>query len=96
MKTVLASCALLMLTGCAYITEQYKATRAANDHSHVTGGAAGSEGTPMIPASECIGAVVNGVCHGTPSPDAQIRSQTGQLPRCHGTMVSGQCTGPVF
>jgi hypothetical protein len=55
-----------------------------------------SLGQPVIPSSECIGAVVNGVCHGTPSPEAQIGIQTGTVPRCHGQMVGGQCTGPVF
>ena len=54
------------------------------------------QGTPVIPASDCIGAVVNGVCHGTPTPGAQIKIQTGQTPRCYGTMIGGRCTGPLF
>lgn len=44
----------------------------------------------------CIGAVVNGVCHGTPSPADQIRNRTGQNKRCHGTVLNGQCIGAEF
>jgi hypothetical protein len=44
----------------------------------------------------CIGAVVNGVCHGTASPADQIRNQTGQNPRCYGTVLNGKCIGPEF
>jgi hypothetical protein len=49
-------------------------------------------GQPVISppdTSACIGAVVNGVCHGTPAPGAQIVT-------CHGQMVGGVCTGPMF
>jgi hypothetical protein len=53
-------------------------------------------GQHAISESECIGAVVNGVCHGTPTPEAQIKIQTGQAPRCYGTMIGGRCTGPMF
>ena len=53
-------------------------------------------GQYVIPASECIGAVVNGVCHGTPTPGESIRMQTGQTPKCYGTMIGGSCTGPMF
>lgn len=41
-------------------------------------------------AEQCIGAVVNGVCNGTISPDASYH------PSCHGEWVGGQCTGPLF
>ncbi|WP_330114364.1 hypothetical protein SA496_20175 [Pseudomonas sp. JS3066] len=45
-------------------------------------------GQPIYDASQCIGAVVNGVCHG---------STMGQpVARCYGTMINGQCTGPQF
>ena len=44
------------------------------------GGSRVQSGQHVIPESECIGAVVNGVCHGTPSPGEQIRMGTGQTP----------------
>jgi hypothetical protein len=47
------------------------------------------DGQPVISSSDCIGAVVNGVCHGTPAPGAQTAT-------CHGQMVGGVCTGPMF
>ena len=39
---------------------------------------------------ECVGAVVNGVCHGTIIP------KTGYHKTCYGEMISGICTGPMF
>lgn len=47
------------------------------------------DGEPVISSSDCIGAVVNGVCHGTPAPGAATAT-------CHGQMVAGVCTGPMF
>ena len=48
-------------------------------------------GTPIYNASECIGAVVNGVCNGALIDTEPMR------PRCHGTLLpDGSCTGPVF
>ncbi|MFJ4393718.1 hypothetical protein [Pseudomonas sp. NPDC089396] len=45
-------------------------------------------GQPVYDASQCIGAVVNGACHG---------STIGQpVARCYGTMLNGQCIGPQF
>jgi hypothetical protein len=46
-------------------------------------------GQPVISSGDCIGAVVNGVCHGTPAPGAQTATY-------HGQMVGGVCTGPMF
>jgi len=46
-------------------------------------------GTPVYPAADCIGAVVNGVCHGSVIPE-------GVPKRCYGQMLNGQCTGPQF
>jgi hypothetical protein len=46
-------------------------------------------GQPVISSGDCIGAVVNGVCHGTPAPGAPMAI-------CHGQMVAGVCTGPMF
>lgn len=47
-------------------------------------------GIPLYPEDDCIGAVVNGVCHGTiiTPPDLQ--------PRCYGTFLNGECIGPKF
>lgn len=39
---------------------------------------------------QCIGAIVNGVCHGSIMPDG------GNHPTCHGEMLGGICTGPMF
>jgi len=40
----------------------------------------GQSGQPVISSGDCIGAVVNGVCHGTPAPGAPTAT-------CHGQMV---------
>ncbi len=53
-------------------------------------------GTPVIRAEDCIGAVVADVCHGTPTPRAEIEIETGLAPRCYGQMIGGRCTGPMF
>ena len=48
-------------------------------------------GIPIYDASECIGAVVAGVCHGSVIDTDPMR------PRCHGVLMpDGTCTGPVF
>jgi hypothetical protein len=47
------------------------------------------DGQAVISSRDCIGAVVNGVCHGTPAPGAPMAT-------CHGQMVGGVCTGPMF
>lgn len=47
-------------------------------------------GEPVYHASECIGAVVNGRCHGTIMPEPRPH------PRCYGQWVMGHCTGPQF
>ena len=83
MKLLTVLLLLTALTGCASY-DSYQAQKTA------------SYGTAMIPASQCIGAVVNGTCHGTPTPGEQIRIQTGQTPRCYGTVMNGQCIGPQF
>lgn len=46
-------------------------------------------GQKVYRADECIGAVVNGRCHGSIIPK-------GYAPTCYGTMLNGQCTGPMF
>ena len=44
----------------------------------------------MIRASDCIGAVVNGKCHGQ-TIDGQWNNKT-----CHGTILNGECIGAEF
>jgi hypothetical protein len=46
-------------------------------------------GQTVINSGDCIGAVVAGVCHGTPAPGAPTAT-------CYGQMVGGVCTGPMF
>lgn len=50
----------------------------------------GNSGSKVYSSDECIGAVVNGVCHGS------ILPKSGYHKTCHGTMINGQCTGPMF
>lgn len=53
-------------------------------------GPAVRQGTPVYSADECIGPVINGECHGSILPKA------GYRPTCHGQMLFGRCTGPMF
>ena len=46
-------------------------------------------GQPVYRAQDCIGAVVNGVCHGS------IGAAQPQA-TCYGQMLNGQCTGLQF
>src|SRR5262249_13204398 len=46
-------------------------------------------GQSVINSGDCIGAVVNGDCHGTPAPGAPTST-------CYGQMINGICTGPMF
>jgi hypothetical protein len=48
------------------------------------------QGKPVYRASECAGPVVMGECHGSVIPN------TAYHPTCHGEMLNGQCTGPMF
>jgi len=47
-------------------------------------------GQTVYSSGDCIGAVVNGVCHGTIAPGAT------SLGTCYGEMIGGVCTGPMF
>lgn len=49
-----------------------------------------SNSTSVYTSDECVGAIVNGVCHGSIIP------KTGYHRTCHGQMLNGQCTGPMF
>jgi hypothetical protein len=48
------------------------------------------EGQPVYSASECVGPIVAGVCHGAILPNQATH------PVCHGEMLNGTCTGPLF
>jgi hypothetical protein len=47
-------------------------------------------GQPVYSPSECVGPIVAGVCHGTILPNKATH------PVCHGEMLNGTCTGPMF
>jgi hypothetical protein len=49
------------------------------------------DGQTVYSPSECIGAVVMGVCHGSILPD-----YSRPHPTCYGQMLNGICTGPMF
>jgi hypothetical protein len=46
-------------------------------------------GQPVYRSQDCIGAVVNGVCHGS-------TGAAQPLATCYGQILNGQCTGPQF
>lgn len=47
-------------------------------------------GNKIYDASECIGPVIMGRC------DGAVISNKAYHPTCHGEMLNGQCTGPMF
>lgn len=49
-----------------------------------------SSGVRVISPSQCTGPIVAGVCHGGVVPRAGLPLV------CHGQMLNGQCTGPMF
>ena len=53
-------------------------------------GSSGANGVAVYSPSQCIGAIVNGECHGSIMPNGS------QPMTCHGQMLNGQCTGPMF
>jgi hypothetical protein len=92
-------------TSCTLQREQVLASRKAalaaqdaadsqrfNSLGSVDQSATTQDGQKVYRASDCIGAVVAGVCHGAISG-----AGLGQpRPTCHGQMLNGQCTGPMF
>ena len=53
-----------------------------------SGSSTPGNGIPVYDASQCVGPVIMGQCHGsTIGPPMKT---------CHGTMLNGQCTGPMF
>ena len=75
---LIAALLFLWLTGCAELGSRIDALEQ------------GRVAQPVYRAHECIGAVVNGVCHGSVIAPPDLK------PRCHGAMLNGQCTGPMF
>ena len=49
------------------------------------------DGQTVYTPNECIGAIVNGQCHGSILPD-----YSRPHPTCYGQMLNGMCTGPMF
>ncbi len=49
-----------------------------------------SQGGTVYSSRECIGPVIMGKCEGSIIPNA------GYRPTCHGELLNGQCTGPMF
>jgi hypothetical protein len=47
-------------------------------------------GQKVYNASECIGPIIVGVCQGSILPNQAYH------PTCHGQMLNGNCTGPMF
>lgn len=64
-------------------------TRNSKPVTHAGSGQTG-QGQKVYRADECIGAIVNGQCHGSIIP------KTANQPVCYGTMINGRCTGPMF
>ena len=48
------------------------------------------EGKTVYSAGECVGPVIMGKCEGSIIPNAAYH------PTCHGQMLNGKCTGPMF
>lgn len=82
LSTITILFAVLALTGCASNHSQAGIPR----DVVVTA----PHGVTVHPSNTCIGAVVNGVCHGS------ILSTDPMPKTCHGEMLGGQCTGPMF
>jgi hypothetical protein len=47
-----------------------------------------SNGTPVYDASQCVGPIIMGECKGSTIGPPKAT--------CHGTILNGQCTGPMF
>ncbi|HEX4183965.1 MAG TPA: hypothetical protein VHY34_11975 [Caulobacteraceae bacterium] len=65
-------------------------SRMPSNHTEGFVAAPAQDGVRVYNESQCIGAVVNGQCHGSIMPDAAYH------PTCHGEMLNGMCTGPMF
>jgi hypothetical protein len=59
-------------------------------YSSPSQGQGAAQGQKAYRADECIGAVVDGRCHGAILPSGPPAKT------CHGEWLGGQCTGPLF
>ena len=86
-KAILCLFLLALLSGCAdeYLYYDLVPRRHSLITEHQT-----DWGQKVYSADECIGAVVNSVCHGT------ILPKGGYHKTCYGEMLFGRCTGPMF
>jgi hypothetical protein len=85
MKRITLCLLFASTTGCAAIQTGFRDF--ANGFLYGVPAYYSPSGTPVYAPGECIGAVVNGVCHGS------VIDTMPNRPRCHGTMINGQCTG---
>ncbi|MNG20447.1 hypothetical protein D3C84_1047020 [compost metagenome] len=92
----LLALALISTTGCAELIDPRRDYLQWRDSLGLPSAPAGHERVQteqrnaVNDADGCIGAVVNGVCHGTINPSIQ------PVAHCYGTMISDQCTGPLY
>jgi hypothetical protein len=92
----LLALAMISTTGCAELIDARRDYLQWRDSLGLPSAPRGQErvqteqGTAVYDADDCIGAVVNGVCHGTINPSIQ------PVARCYGTMINDQCTGPMY
>jgi hypothetical protein len=88
----LLALALISMTGCAELIDarrDYLQWRNSLDLPRQTTPIQQQYGQPVYRTQDCIGAVVNGMCHGSTGA-AQPQAT------CYGQMLNGQCTGPQF
>lgn len=94
MKNLLIIAMLLTMTGCTQggLADRVNRGDWHPKHSEEDNSTDYSkpQGTTVYDPSECVGAVVNGVCHGGIVPNQATH------PVCHGEMINGTCTGPMF
>ena len=81
-----ASLVVVVFSGCADIYSPHSYSGA----SALPAPIGLHQGQKVYSADECVGAVVNGLCHGTIIP------KTGSRKTCYGEMISGICTGPMY
>ena len=65
-------------------------SRAHQGQQHAVPDGGFTDENTVYDASECVGTVVAGICHGSILPNKAVH------PICHGEMVNGQCTGPLL
>jgi hypothetical protein len=87
---------LISTTGCAELIDSRRDYLQWRDSLGLPSAPGGQErvqteqGNAVYDADDCIGAVVNDVCHGTINPSIQ------PVAHCYGTMINDQCTGPMY